>query len=100
MFGLHVQQATENLFNAWLALLDETFPLIYSIAILVESLETRAGTIPRMDLIRDLIEVTPFVIRHLYEAVDSDTEPIDCEDLVRTIVVLERQFGMNYSWKN
>lgn len=83
LFEFHVQQATEKLLNAWLALLGETFPVTHSIATLVESLETRASTVSEIELFRDLIKFHPFAVRHRYEALESDTEPFDREDAVQ-----------------
>lgn len=90
IFGFHVQQAAEKLMRAWLALLGETYPLTHNIAILMELLEARYGSTSETALIPDLVEFTPFAVRHRYEALESDMIPLNREDAIEKVLLLNQ----------
>ena len=56
IFGLHVQQAVEKLFKAWLALLGETYPTTHNLARLLAKLNTHDAEVERFG---ELLEFTP-----------------------------------------
>lgn len=94
IFGFHVQQATEKLFKAWLALLGEVYPLTHNLELLLELLQER-GT--AMSSFRTLIEYTPYAVRFRYEPIDTNVQPIAREQTLHLVESLlaevQRQFA-------
>ena len=70
IFGFHVQQATEKLLKAWIALLGEAYPLTHSIEDLLDFLAGRGAVVFR------------------YAGIGPDTEPIDREGTFALVVAL------------
>ena len=84
-FGFHVQQAMENAFKAWLALLGELYPLTHSLETLLERLAAcRVDVEPWCDTER----YTPYAVQFRYTGVGPDTEPIDREAAAATVRAL------------
>ncbi len=73
IFGFHVQQAAEKLFKAWLALLDEVYPLTHDLDLLLDLLQKRASDTARF---RNLVEFVPYAVQFRYD-VDPDPEALD-----------------------
>ena len=73
IFGFHVQQAAEKLFKAWLALLDEVYPLTHDLDLLLDLLQKRASDTARF---RNLVEFVPYAVQFRYD-VDPDLEALD-----------------------
>lgn len=94
IFGFHVQQATEKLFKAWLALLGEMYPLTHNLELLLELLQERG---PAMSSFRTLTEYTPYAVRFRYEPIDTDVQPIVREQTLHLVESLlaevQRQFA-------
>ena len=94
IFGFHVQQATEKLFKAWLALLGEVYPLTHNLELLLELLQER-GT--AMSSFRTLIEYTPYAVRFRYEPIDINVQPLAREQTLHLVESLlaevQRQFA-------
>lgn len=90
IFGFHVQQASEKLFKAWLALLGEVYPLTHNLELLQER-----GT--AMSSFRTLIEYTPYAVRFRYEPIDINVQPIVREQTLHLVESLlaevQRQFA-------
>lgn len=94
IFGFHVQQATEKLFKAWLALLGEVYPLTHNLELLLELLQERG---PAMSSFRTLTEYTPYAVRFRYEPIDTNGQPIAREQTLHLVESLlaevQRQFA-------
>ena len=89
-FGFHVQQAAEKALKAWLALLDEQYPLTHSIETLLDLLDDRgAATEP----FRSLIDYTPYAVEFRYVGADPGAEPIDREGAIALVEALLERVG-------
>ena len=87
IFGFHVQQATEKLFKAWLALSSETYPTTHDLTELLEALTNRSRDAARFD---GLIDYTPYAVQFRYGAQDAAAEALDRGDaLARVEALLE-----------
>ena len=89
-FGLHVQQAAEKAFKAWLALLGETYPLTHSIETLLDLLDDRGAAV---DPFRSLVDYTPYAVEFRYVGIDPDAEPIDREAAIALVETLLERVG-------
>lgn len=56
VFGLHVQQAAEELLKAWLALQGHTYPLSHDLATLLDMLSAGGADVADFD---ELVDYTP-----------------------------------------
>lgn len=74
IFGFHLQQAAEKLLKAWLALLGETYPLTHDLELLFNLLQERGVNASDFT---GLTEYTPYAVQFRYEAIGSDTTPLD-----------------------
>ena len=74
IFGFHVQQATEKLLKAWIALLGESYPLTHNIETLLALLAERDNA---TEPFRDLTVYTPYAVEFRYAGVGSDDPAID-----------------------
>ena len=74
IFGFLVQQATEKLVKAWLALLGETYPLTHDLELLFNHLKERGVA---ASAFLALIEYTPYAVQFRYEAIGVDKAPLD-----------------------
>lgn len=93
VFGFHVQQGAEKLLKAWLALLGGEYPYTHDLETLLDLVEERTEV---TDEFRDLIEYTPFAVRHRYEGLGASVPTIDRNESIRCLNslldVVRRQF--------
>ena len=88
IFGFHVQQGTEKLFKAWIALLGKTYPLTHNLAALLNLLADQGiDTMP----FQELIGYTAYAVEFRYEGIDSDADPIDRESTLAHIETLQER---------
>ena len=87
-YGLHVQQAAEKSFKAWLALLGETYPLTHNLEALLDLLAARAVD---MTAFGELAVYTPYAVEFRYGGVDASTEPIDRKEALGLVEALLEQ---------
>ena len=80
IFGFHVQQATEKLFKAWLALSGATYPPIHDLQRLLTMLAAREPDAMRF---RASIEYTPYAVQFRYSGGDAESVPLDRDEAVR-----------------
>ena len=73
VFGFHVQQATEKLLKARMALDGKQYPLTHDLESLAESIDPSEVDID----IRGLLQFTPFAVIHRYEALAGRSLPLD-----------------------
>ena len=85
IFGFHVQQATEKLLKAWIALLGEVYPLTHSIEVLLDILAGRGAVV---EPFRNLVDYTPYAVEFRYAGIGPDAEPIDREGTLALVVAL------------
>ena len=85
IFGRHAQQAVEKLFKAWLALLDETYPLVHDLRRLLEMLTAREPDAHRFGA---LIEYTPHAMQFRYTGQDMPAGSLDRERIVEEVSAL------------
>ena len=85
IFGFHVQQAAEKLFKAWLASLDEIYPLSHDLAALLDMLRTRGVDIERFD---DLVDYTRYAVRLRYAGADPGAHSLDRDDALGQVEAL------------
>ncbi len=85
IFGFHVQQATEKLLKAWIALLGEVYPLTHSIEVLLDILAGRGAVVEPFG---NLVDYTPYAVEFRYTGIGPDTEPIDREGTLALVVAL------------
>jgi HEPN domain-containing protein len=74
--GYFVQQATEKLLKAWLAILGERYPYTHNISVLLQNLEDLNCDVSDY---WDLTDFTPFAIGVRYELLIEEDESIDRE---------------------
>ena len=79
VFGFHVQQAAEKSFKAWLALLDEVFPLSRDLALLSDRVKTVDAEAARF---RQLTDYSPYADEFRY-ATSTDDEPLERNTALR-----------------
>ena len=77
IFGFHVQQATEKLLKAWLALLGEVYPLTHDLNLLFNLLKKRGADVSSFSA---LTEYTPYAVQFRYEAIGHDAAPIERQE--------------------
>lgn len=80
--GFHVQQAAEKALKAWLALLDERYPLTHNIETLMNLLAEKGAD---TEAFRGLIDYTPYAVEFRYTGIDPDSNPIE-RDAALTLV--------------
>ena len=85
IFGLHAQQAAEKLFKAWLALLDETYPLVHDLRRLLEMLTAHEPEARRFGA---LVEYTPYAMQFRYTGQDMPAGSLDRERIVEEVSTL------------
>ena len=85
IFGFHVQQATEKLLKAWIALLGEMYPLTHSIEVLLDILAGRGAVV---EPFRNLVDYTPYAVEFRYAGIGPDAEPIDRDGTLALVVAL------------
>ena len=85
IFGFHVQQATEKLLKAWIALLGEMYPLSHSIEVLLDILAGRGAVV---EPFRNLVDYTPYAVEFRYAGIGPDAEPIDRDGTLALVVAL------------
>ena len=74
VYGFHVQQASEKLLKAWIALSGARYPLTHSIETLLKLLADRGiDTEPFVDL----SAYTPYAVEFRYAGVGPDARPIN-----------------------
>ena len=86
--GFHAQQAAEKLLKAWLALLCLTFPLTHDLGALLDML---GGSEPAAEKFRGFVALNPFAIQFRYEAVGEEMEPLDRDNLVKELRLLNER---------
>ena len=77
IFGFHLQQATEKLLKAWLALLGETYPLTHDLDLLFNLLRNKGADVSNFSA---LTEYTPYAVQFRYEAIGHDVAPIERQE--------------------
>ena len=77
IFGFHLQQATEKLLRAWLALLGETDPLTHDLDLLFKLLRNKGADASSFSA---LTEYTPYAVQFRYEAIGQDVAPIERQE--------------------
>jgi len=77
IFGFHLQQATEKLLKAWLALLGETYPLTHDLNLLFNLLRNKGADVSNFSA---LTEYTPYAVQFRYEAIGHDVAPIERQE--------------------
>ena len=87
IFGFHAQQAAEKLLKAWLALLDEVYPLTHDLELLLAILEEHGVVTKQFEV---LVEYTPYAGRIRYESSEPATSPLD---RVATLLHIETLAG-------
>ena len=88
VFGFHVQQATEKLLKAHLAVLGETYPLTHNIEALLDVL-TRRGI--ATESFRKLVSYTPYAVEFRYQGIGPEYETIDRKDALGRVETLREQ---------
>lgn len=88
IFGFHAQQAVEKSLKAWLAVLGEVYPLTHDLGELLTLLMTYDGDASRFE---ELIEYTPYAVRLRYAGVEPRGEPLDRDEVVRSVEALLEQ---------
>ena len=73
-FGVHVQQALEKAFKAWLALLGELYPLTHDLTTLLDRLAACGVDVEPW---RETGRYTPYAVQFRYTGVDPETEAMD-----------------------
>ena len=74
IFGFHVQESTEKLLKAWIALSGESYPLTHDLELLFNLLQ---GLGIATSGFSALVEYTPYAVQFRYEAVGVDTVPLE-----------------------
>ncbi len=84
-FGFHVQQALEKAFKAWLALLDELYPLTHDLETLLDRLAVCGADVEPW---RETERYTPYAVQFRYTGVDPETEAIDRDEAAASVRTL------------
>ena len=86
--GFHVQQAAEKFLKAWLVLWGEPYPLTHNLARLLTLLQEKT---PAAAQFRDLNEYTAYAVQFRYDAMESESAPINREEAVQRLEALRQQ---------
>jgi HEPN domain-containing protein len=86
IFGFHAQQAVEKALKAWIAALGKRFPKTHDIEDLIEVLESNSQDI--QEDVLTLVSLYPFAVQYRYETLDTEDEPLNREDVLRSVVSL------------
>ena len=86
--GFHAQQAAEKFLKAWLVLWGESYPLTHNLARLLTLLQEKT---PAAAQFRDLNEYTAYAVQFRYDAMESESAPIDREEVVQRLEALCQQ---------
>jgi HEPN domain-containing protein len=86
IFGFHAQQAVEKALKAWIAALGKRFPKTHDIEDLIEVLEANSQDI-REDVLT-LVSLYPFAVQYRYETLDTEDEPLNRENVLRSVASL------------
>ena len=93
VFGLHVQQAAEELLKAWLALQGHTYPLSHDLATLLDMLSAGGADVADFD---ELVDYTPYALRLRYATADPGARLSDrpkvIEQVEALLTTVRRQF--------
>ena len=73
IFGFHAQQAVEKTLKAWIAALDQEYPLTHNLARLLAILEEQGA---QVEDFWDLTEYTAFAVEFRYDFYDGSEEPL------------------------
>lgn len=87
IFGFHTQQAVEKLLKAWLALLDEVYPLTHDLDLLLDLLQKQEASAAGF---RNLVEYTPFAVQLRYDAIEPDAIPINRDETLQRLEALQQ----------
>ena len=79
VFGFHVQQAAEKSFKAWLALLNEQYPISHDLALQSDRVKAVDTDVTRFD---ELIDYSPYAAQFRYTGSTKD-EPLDRNTALR-----------------
>ena len=83
--GFHAQQAAEKLFKVWLILQGVEYPRTHNLAQLIQLIEQRDNSVAPF---RELNEYTPYAVQFRYDAMETDSEPIDRQRAVQRLETL------------
>ena len=83
--GFHAQQAAEKLFKAWLILQGVEYPWTHNLAQLIGLIEQRDSSVAAF---RALSEYTPYAVQFRYDAMETDSEPINRQQAVQCLEAL------------
>ena len=90
VFGFHVQQASEKLLKAWIALLGEVYPLTHNIKDLLDLLTDRGAAV---EPFASMVDYTPYAVEFRYAGVGPDAQPIEREVALTLVVALLERVG-------
>lgn len=90
VFGFHVQQGTEKMLKAHLAVLGKKYPITHNLETLLELLAVYG--IPSNPG-RNLTQFTTYAVEFRYQGVGPDAEPVDREDTLAHVEILRGQVG-------
>ena len=85
IMGFHVQQATEKLLEAWIALEGVEYPMTHNIEGLLELLAGRSHEVSEF---RDLASYTPYAVDFRDAGSEGAAEPMHRRDAVALVVNL------------
>ena len=88
IFGFHMQQATEKLLKAWIAVSGERYPLTHSIETLLVLLADRGVA---AEPFNDLAAYTPYAVEFRYAGVGPGAEPIDRDGALMLVEALRER---------
>jgi HEPN domain-containing protein len=88
LFGLHVQQAVEKLSKAWITALGHQFPYTHDLDRLFQQLEDLGCNVSDY---WSLTDFTSFGVRFRYEALLTDSEPINRKETISQVQNLSEQ---------
>lgn len=90
IFGFHVQQATEKLLKAWIALLGEVYPLTHNLEDLLDLLTGRGAAV---EPFASMVDYTPYAVEFRYAGVGPDARPIEREVALALVEALLERVG-------
>ena len=90
VFGFHVQQATEKLMKAWIALLGEVYPLTHNIK---ELLDLLTGWGVAVGPFASMVHYTPYAVEFRYAGVGPDAQPVEREGALALAEALMDRVG-------
>jgi len=82
IFGFHAQQAVEKSFKSWISYLEEEYPLIHDLSVLLSKLANHDCDVSDL---WDLVELNAFAVQFRYESFESTEEPLDRQDLIKKV---------------